>query len=123
MRILFHFKNKRQCVFLFFFESKTNMESITKNYPWPFNNRNPILQPWQSTLNFNLNSATCIPIWMKLHNLNLYLWRQKSLGKISADIGRLSTLMDSQLNKKGSNMPRVEINEYFVPLNVINPWP
>ncbi|KAL9689170.1 hypothetical protein QQ045_033604 [Rhodiola kirilowii] len=56
--------------------------------PWYFDNRPLILKPWSPDENYELESVTSLPIWMRFPGLNLHMRSEEILSMLASTVGK-----------------------------------
>ncbi|GJV14413.1 zinc knuckle CX2CX4HX4C containing protein [Tanacetum coccineum] len=78
--------------FMFQFESKSGMEKVLESGPWRIQLVPFVLKIWKpNTLNLKEN-VSCVPLWVKMHNVPIVAYSKVGLDLISAKVGKLMRL-------------------------------
>ncbi|XP_020242573.1 uncharacterized protein LOC109820787 [Asparagus officinalis] len=77
----------KQGVFLFEFQSHSNMRDILEAGPWFFGSRPLILKPWTIETDIEKLQDHSYPIWVQFPNLRLNLWNSTGISKVASLIG------------------------------------
>ncbi|GJT00878.1 zinc knuckle CX2CX4HX4C containing protein [Tanacetum coccineum] len=83
--------------FMFQFESKSGMEKVLESDPWRIQLVLFVLKIWKpNTLNLKEN-VSCVPLWVKMHNVPIVAYSKVGLDLIFAKVGKLMRL-DAHIN-------------------------
>ncbi|GJW82349.1 zinc knuckle CX2CX4HX4C containing protein [Tanacetum coccineum] len=78
--------------FMFQFESKSGMDKVIEGGPWRIQLVPIILKIWKpNTLLLN-DKVSCVPLWVKMHNVPIVAYSKVGLNLISTKVGRLMRL-------------------------------
>ncbi|GKA02836.1 zinc knuckle CX2CX4HX4C containing protein, partial [Tanacetum coccineum] len=72
--------------FFFKFESKVGLEVVLKSGPWMIRNTLIIIKKWSMSTSLLKEELTCIPIWVKLHNVLLQVFEEDGISLIATFI-------------------------------------
>ncbi|KAL9665745.1 hypothetical protein QQ045_000065 [Rhodiola kirilowii] len=75
-------------IFVFKFFKEEEFKKILALGPWYFDNRPLILKPWSPDENYELESVTSLPIWVRFPALNLHMKSEEILRMLVSTIGK-----------------------------------
>ncbi|GKA24570.1 zinc knuckle CX2CX4HX4C containing protein [Tanacetum coccineum] len=78
--------------FMFQFESKSAMEKVMESGPWRIQLVPIILKVWTSNMLLQKEYVSCVPLWVKMHNVPIVAYSKVGLDLISAKVGKLMRL-------------------------------
>ena len=67
------------------------------------------MKPWDPNCNFNKEDIRRLPIWVKIEDLELKYWGQRSLFKIIGKLGKPIMMDEFTKNREKLGYPRVFI--------------
>ncbi|GKC79357.1 zinc knuckle CX2CX4HX4C containing protein, partial [Tanacetum coccineum] len=74
--------------FFFKFDSRAGLESILEGGPWLIRNSSIILKKWSMDTRLLKEELTCIPIWVKLHDVPIQVFEEDDISLIVSFIGK-----------------------------------
>ncbi|GJW79880.1 zinc knuckle CX2CX4HX4C containing protein [Tanacetum coccineum] len=80
--------------FFFKFDSRAGLESILEGGPWLIRNSSIILKKWSMDTRLLKEELTCIPIWVKLHDVPIQVFEEDGISLIATFIGK-PVMLDS----------------------------
>ncbi|GJV25907.1 zinc knuckle CX2CX4HX4C containing protein [Tanacetum coccineum] len=83
-RIMMH-----QGFFLFQFESKKSMEQVMLDGPWRIKLVPIMLKVWKTNKPMKKDSASVLPLWIKMHNVPIVAYSHVGLNLITSKVRRL----------------------------------
>ncbi|CAK8563193.1 unnamed protein product [Lathyrus sativus] len=100
------------------------MDQVMLKGPYTIRNMPMLLREWQPGFNLKNDMLRALPIWIKLPNLPLHLWGEKSLSKIGSAIGKPVTTDECTANKFQFSYARllveVDVTQALVKEIIIN---
>ncbi|GKD17105.1 zinc knuckle CX2CX4HX4C containing protein [Tanacetum coccineum] len=78
--------------FMFQFESKSAMEKVMESGPWRIQLVPIILKVWTPNMLLQKEYVSCVPLWVKMHNVPIVAYSKVGLDLISAKVGKLMRL-------------------------------
>ncbi|GJX84400.1 reverse transcriptase domain-containing protein [Tanacetum coccineum] len=75
-------------VFLFKFLSKYGMEQVLGRGPWMIRKSRIILNKRSSSLSLKKGEVTKVPVWVKMHNVQLLAYSEDGMSLIATQIGK-----------------------------------
>ncbi|XP_074288364.1 uncharacterized protein LOC141613524 [Silene latifolia] len=104
-------------VFLVRFKSKEQQQFVLNNGHLLFDNKPVIVNEWRPEIELIKHEVKIVPIWMKIHGLDVKFWGQESLKKISGVVGKFVKSDDATTHKNFLGFARilveVEIGQQF----------
>ncbi|CAM8937480.1 unnamed protein product [Rhodiola kirilowii] len=70
------------------FAKEEDSNRILNLGPWSFDNRSLVLKPWSPDENYELESVTALPIWVRFPGLNLHMRCEEILSMIASTVGK-----------------------------------
>ncbi|GJR74496.1 zinc knuckle CX2CX4HX4C containing protein [Tanacetum coccineum] len=74
------------------FESKSGMDKVIEGGPWRIQLVPIILKIWKPNTLLLKDKVSCVPLWVKMHNVPIVAYSKVGLDLISAKVGRLMRL-------------------------------
>ncbi|CAM8935050.1 unnamed protein product [Rhodiola kirilowii] len=70
------------------FAKEEDSNRILNLGPWSFDNRSLVLKPWSPDENYERESVTALPIWVRFPGLNLHMRCEEILSMIASTVGK-----------------------------------
>ncbi|KAL9691865.1 hypothetical protein QQ045_012292 [Rhodiola kirilowii] len=101
-------------IFIFKFAQEEDCNRILALGPWSFDNRPLVLKPWSLDENYELESVTALPVWVRFPGLNLHMRNEEILSMIASTIGKPIRTDDFTVGSEKLSYARVLIEVYAV---------
>ncbi|XP_074266519.1 uncharacterized protein LOC141589794 [Silene latifolia] len=88
---------------------KEQQQFVLNNGHLLFDNKPVIVNEWKPDTELGKHDVKCIPIWMKLYDLDVKFWGLTSLKKLSSVVGRFIRCDENTLHKNFLGFARVMI--------------
>ncbi|KAL9664729.1 hypothetical protein QQ045_020136 [Rhodiola kirilowii] len=75
-------------IFIFKFAKEEDCNRVFAMGPWSFDNRPLIIKPWSPDENYELESVTALPVWVRFPGLNMHMHNEEILSMIASTIGK-----------------------------------
>ncbi|CAM8902498.1 unnamed protein product [Rhodiola kirilowii] len=75
-------------IFIFKFAREEDSNKILSLGPWSFDSRPLVHKPWSLDDNYELESVTALPIWVRFPGLNLHMRSEEILSMIASTVGK-----------------------------------
>lgn len=93
--------------FLLKFRSHIDKDLIVMRGPYTIQNMSMVLRDWNPEFDFKRDTLRTFPVWVKLPNLPLHLWGDRSLGKIGSALENPLFTDECTANKSGMSYARI----------------
>ncbi|GJS91495.1 sodium/hydrogen exchanger 6 [Tanacetum coccineum] len=78
--------------FFFKFDSRTSLDAVLEEGPWMICNSLIILKKWSVNTSLKKEEMSRIPIWVKLHDVPIQVFKEDGISLISSYLGKLIML-------------------------------
>ncbi|GJW68116.1 zinc knuckle CX2CX4HX4C containing protein [Tanacetum coccineum] len=85
-RIMMNFKS----FFFFKFNTSKSLEDVLENGPWMIRNTPIILKKWSMNTRLCKEELTCIPVWVKIHDVPLQVFSEDGISIIASQLESLT---------------------------------
>ncbi|KAL9689452.1 hypothetical protein QQ045_009838 [Rhodiola kirilowii] len=75
-------------IFIFKFAREEDCNRILALGPWSFDNRPLVIKPWSPDENYELESVTALPVWVRFSGWNLHMRNEEILSMLASTIGK-----------------------------------
>ncbi|GJX42818.1 zinc knuckle CX2CX4HX4C containing protein [Tanacetum coccineum] len=102
-----------KCFFFFKFDSRSGLEAILEGGPWSIHKSPIILKKWSMDTRLPKEEFTRIPIWVKLHDVPIQVFKEDGISLIAtfieADLVDIVTIGIPSLSKDGFTKKTIRV--------------
>lgn len=90
-----------------------DLNKVVDEGPWMFEGKPMIIKKWEVNLKLDRDLLISLPIWVRMPHLNLSLWDEENICRITSVLGRPIRLDDQTKNLSRLNYARVLVEMMY----------